>query len=137
MDSGSLSRADQLAHYLGGVVGKTHVYGVHDCATFVGGWVRFVRGFDPSDDFKALAREKCLEEALQHERGLARGAARAFESRGLTRIKPADARLGDVGVVRLETGGVGLAIKSDDAWLILINNGFGIVKVRCFIAWEV
>lgn len=100
-------------------VGDTqpHVYGKLDCSLWASDWVRQQTGVDLAADWRGRygTREQYMR-LLLAEGGLVRVAARALATVGATRIDPADAQPGDIGIIVVEPREPALAIRCQTAW---------------------
>ena len=108
-------------------------WGLNDCCTFPCDGVLAMTGGDPAD---GLRSHRTFEEAQQvllaHDgvRGLA-------DARLGPRIEPAFARIGDVGLVRIDRGLLGLALRAGDGWMVPGANGLSHIPLNAArLAWR-
>ena len=117
------SRAQQLREYLAQVRERRFQPGVHDCGTFVAGWVVTATGTLPGGDWwrGAYRSMKSLDDVMR-EAGYA-GHVEYIASL-LTEIAPAMAMTGDLAVVE----GHAMGIFSGERVFVLRPDGLGHVS---------
>ena len=127
----------RLADYLYANIGKLFRYGVCDCVTFVADWVFVVRGVDLAKGFKENAKEYDAEHEIARVGGWVRVVSEAFAVANIPRVLPKKMQVGDIALVKLSCGELGMGIKTADGCALKTINGFVIAQPKVIRAWSI
>jgi hypothetical protein len=112
------------------------VLGRMDCSLWAADWVLRQTGIDLAASWRgAYGTEREYMRLLLAEGGLVRVAVRAMTRLGASRVAPADARAGDVGIIVTERGPA-LAIRGQLAWMAKTGDQLSTTPAASF-AWRI
>jgi hypothetical protein len=118
-----MNRAGALTAYLAACRAWRFRPGVHDCATFVAGWVKEANGTDYARGWRGKYRSLKKGQELLQEAGHADHVA--FAAAHFEEIPPAFAQTGDLAVIQ----GRALGIVSAERVFVLRPDGLGHVSL--------